>query len=79
MMIMHCMDPYHVRVELIGGKSMIVLYFVIIHPCYDTFDDIDENHPTRHMRDGNEGIWIDNSSLPGHVNSENEGNEWNAS
>ena len=53
--------------------------FIPAMPSVDTFDDIDENHPTRHMRDGNEGIWIDNSSLPGHVNSEFEGNEWNAS
>ncbi|KAL6223070.1 hypothetical protein ACLB2K_006460 [Fragaria x ananassa] len=41
--------------------------FIPAMPSVDTFDDIDENHPTRHMRDGNEGIWIDNSSLPGHV------------
>ncbi|KAL6178969.1 hypothetical protein ACLB2K_050485 [Fragaria x ananassa] len=39
--------------------------FIPAMPSVDTFDDIDENHPTRHMRDGNEGIWIDNSSLPG--------------
>ncbi|KAL6218703.1 hypothetical protein ACLB2K_011913 [Fragaria x ananassa] len=53
--------------------------FIPAMPSVDTFDDIDENHPTRHMRDGNEGIWIDNSSLHGQVNSEFEGNEWNAS
>ncbi|KAL6225981.1 hypothetical protein ACLB2K_004829 [Fragaria x ananassa] len=41
--------------------------FIPAMPSVDTFDDIDENHPTRHMRDGNEGIWINNSSLPGHV------------
>ncbi|KAL6213606.1 hypothetical protein ACLB2K_013053 [Fragaria x ananassa] len=41
--------------------------FIPAMPSVDTFDDIDENHPTRHMRDGSEGIWIDNSSLPGHV------------
>ncbi|KAL6226022.1 hypothetical protein ACLB2K_004869 [Fragaria x ananassa] len=41
--------------------------FIPAMPSVDTFDDIDENHPTRHMRDGNEGIWIDNSSLLGHV------------
>ncbi|KAL6146109.1 hypothetical protein ACLB2K_056792 [Fragaria x ananassa] len=41
--------------------------FIPAMPSVDTFDDVDQNHPTRHMRDGNEGIWTDNSSLLGHV------------
>ncbi|KAL6138226.1 hypothetical protein ACLB2K_063509 [Fragaria x ananassa] len=49
-------------------------------PSVDTFDDVDENHHSKHMRDGNEGIWIDIDSLP-RVNDnlpcDIDVNEWN--
>lgn len=58
--------------------------FIPTMPSVDTFDDVAENNPSGHMRDGDEGIWVDNSSLPP-VNEGNDslphhdGNEWNAS
>ncbi|XP_004301475.1 PREDICTED: uncharacterized protein LOC101301980 [Fragaria vesca subsp. vesca] len=45
--------------------------FIPTMPSVDTFDDVTENNPSGHMRDGDEGIWVDNSSLP----PVNEGND----
>nr|XP_011457811.1 PREDICTED: uncharacterized protein LOC101299351 [Fragaria vesca subsp. vesca] len=58
--------------------------FIPTMSSVDIFDYVAENNPSGHMRDGDEGIWVDNSSLPP-VNEGNDslphhdGNEWNAS